>query len=182
MKFSTDLWEMHCSIQVAGPGLAWPGQWWVFSLLNMYWKQGVCYSTACCVVCLSLYCVWFILSALFSSGLAPVLVVVLAPGAVLDLVPAIHAQGHAVGPIRVPVAVPGHAQTARALVGSLVPAANPHVKARASHDQSQSEQVIITAILVEVFSWDDAQVCAFVLWLCVTKLSYWTVPSSVQNT
>lgn len=74
------------------------------------------------------------------GGLAPALVVVLAPGAVLDLVPAIHAQGHAAGPTRVPVAVPGHAQTARALVGSPVPAANHHVKARASRDQSQSEQ------------------------------------------
>lgn len=74
------------------------------------------------------------------GGLVPGLVVVLAPGAVLDLVPAIHAQGHAVGPTHVPVAVPGHAQTARALVGNLVPAANQHVKAKASHDQSQSEQ------------------------------------------
>lgn len=74
------------------------------------------------------------------GGLAPALVVVLAPGAAPDLVPAIHAQGHAVGPTRVPVAVPGHAQTARALVGSLVPAANRHAKAKASHDQSQSEQ------------------------------------------
>ena len=88
-----------------------------------------------------------ILSAFFSSGLAPVLVVVLAPGAAPDLVPAIHAQGHAVGPTRVPVAVPGHAQTARALVGSLVPAANRHARAKASHDQSQSEQVIITVII-----------------------------------
>lgn len=87
------------------------------------------------------------MSAFFSSGLAPVLVVVLAPGAAPDLVPAIHAQGHAVGPTRVPVAVPGHAQTARALVGSLVPAANRRVKAKASHDQSQSEQVIITFII-----------------------------------
>jgi len=74
------------------------------------------------------------------GGLAPVLVVVLAPGAALDLVPAIHAQGHAAAPTRVPVAVPGHAQTARALVGSLVPAANHHVKAKASRDPSQSEQ------------------------------------------
>jgi len=82
------------------------------------------------------------LSAFFSPGLAPVLVVVLAPGAALDLVPAIHAQGHAAAPTRVPVAVPGHAQTARALVGSLVPAANHHVKAKASRDPSQSEQVI----------------------------------------
>lgn len=90
------------------------------------------------------------MSAFFSSGLAPVLVVVLAPGAAPDLVPAIHAQGRAVGPTRVPVAVPGHAQTARALVGSLVPAANHHVKAKASHDQSQSEQVIITLIIYQL--------------------------------
>jgi len=74
------------------------------------------------------------------GGLAPVLVVVLAPGAAPDLVPAIRAQGHAVGPTLVPVAVPGPAQTARAHVGSLVPAANRHVKAKASRDQSLSEQ------------------------------------------
>ena len=92
------------------------------------------------------------MSVLFYSGLVPGLVVVLAPGAVLDLVPAIHAQGHAGGPTHVPVAVPGHAQTARALVGNLVPAANQHVKAKASHDQSQSEQVRITAISFEVGS------------------------------
>lgn len=83
----------------------------------------------------------------FSPGLAPVLDVALAPGAALDLVPAIHAQGHAVGPTLVPAAVPGHAQTARALAGSLVPAANRHVKAKASHDPSQSEQVIVTVII-----------------------------------
>lgn len=98
---------------------------------------------------------WFLLSAFFSSGLAPVLVVVLAPGAALDLVPAIHAQGHAVGPTRVPVAVPGHAQTARALVGSLVPAANHHAKAKASPDQSQNEQVMITVVISGWF-WNDA--------------------------
>jgi hypothetical protein len=32
-------------------------------------------------------------------------------------------------------------------VGSLVPAANHHVKAKASHGQSQSEKVITTVII-----------------------------------
>ena len=119
------------------------------------------------------------MSALFSPGLVPVLAVVLAPGVALDLVPAIHAQGHAVDPTRVPAAVPGHAQTARALVGSLVPAANHHVKAKASHDQSQSEQVIVT-VIVSGWFWNDSCVCVCVcvctrahvcVHMCATRLS-----------
>jgi len=79
-----------------------------------------------------------------SPGPVPVLGVVLAPGAVPDLAPAIHARGPVAVPTLGLAAVPGHAQTARALAGSLAPAVNHHVKAKASRDLSQSEQVIET--------------------------------------
>lgn len=74
------------------------------------------------------------------GGLVPALVVVLAPGVGLDLVPAIHAQGHVAAHTRVLAAVPGHAQTAKVLVGNLIPAVNLLVKAKASHDPSQNEK------------------------------------------
>ena len=99
-------------------------------------------------MCCSLYHV-ILASLKFFSGLVPVLVVVLAPGVGLDLVPAIHAQGHVAAHTRVLAAVPGHAQTAKALVGNLSPAVNLLVKAKASHDPSQNEKVNILVCQLE---------------------------------